>query len=241
MGNDAELVKRKKREFMQRWECRDLPAQEFLGMHIRRDRSKRCLALDQSDYLKKIIKRFKLENARIAKTPLPTGYMPSKYNGPVDPKRRQEYQQVIGSLLYLSLGTRADISYAVAKMSQFSVNPSQDHLNRAYYIIRYLLGTAEYSLIYDGGSGEGFFANSDSDHASDPDSRRSQTGYVLKLAKGLVSWSSYLQKTVALTSTEAEYMALSDCCRQVRWIINLLGEIGFLRVRGSRWCDNMGS
>ena len=96
-------------------------------------------------------------------------------------------------------------------------------------------------LVYDGDSGKGFFANSDSDHASDPDSRRSQTGYILKLAKGLVSWSFYLQKTVALSSTKAEYMALSDCCRQVRWIINLLGEIGFPLFGFPLLGDNMGS
>ena len=119
MGNDKELVMCKKREFMQCWECRDLgAAQEFLGMHIRRDRSKWRLTLDQSEYLKKIIKRFKLTNAKVAQTPLPTRYQPSKYDGPVDPKRCQEYQQVIGSLLYLSLGTRANIAYHVAKTSQ---------------------------------------------------------------------------------------------------------------------------
>ena len=117
---------------------------------------------------------------------------------------------MIGSLLYLLLGTRADIAYHVAKMSQHSVNPSQDHLNKAYYIICYLIGTTEYFLVYDGNSGEGFYANLDSDHASDPDTHQSQTGYILKLAKGIVSWTLYLQKTVALSSTEAEYMALSD-------------------------------
>ena len=138
-------------------------------MHIQCDRSKQHLTLDQSEYLKKIIEHFKLTNAKVAQTPLPAGYQPSNYDGPVDPKRCQEYQQVIGSLLYLLLGTRADIAYHVAKMSQHSVNPSQDHLNKAYYIIHYLIGTAKYFLIYDGNSGEGFYANLDSDHASDPD------------------------------------------------------------------------
>ena len=64
---------------------------------------------------------------------------------------------------------------------------------------------------------------------------------ILKLAKGIVSWTSYLQKTVALSSTEAEYMALSDCCRQIRWILNLLGEIGFPLTGFPLLGDNMGS
>ena len=157
---------------MQCWECQDLgAAQEFLGMHIRRDRSKRQLTLDQSEYLKKIIKRFKMIDAKIARTPLPAGFQPSRNTDPVDPKRHQEFQQVIGSLLYLLLGTRADIAYAVAKMSQHSSNPSQDYLNKVYYILRYLVGTEDYILVYNGLSGEGFFANSDSDHAADPDTR----------------------------------------------------------------------
>ena len=181
-------------------------------MCIWHDRSKRHMTLDQSEYLKKILKHFKMTNANSTQTPLPTGYKPSKNNDPVNSERRQEYQQVIGSLLYLSLGTRADISYAVAKMSQYSVNPSQDHLNKTYYILHYLIGTEDYVLVYDGLNGKGFFANSDSDHTADPDTRRSQTGYVFKLAGGIVCWSSYLQKTVALSSTEAKYMALSNCC-----------------------------
>lgn len=105
-----------------------------------------------------------------------------------------------------------------------------------------MLGTKTYSLTYDGDSKDSqLIAYADSDWASDPSSRRSQTGYFLRLANGIISWTSRVQKTIALSSTEAEYMALSDCSRQVIWIKNLLGEIGYklgpLPICG----DNQGS
>ena len=74
---------------------------------------------------------------------------------------------VIGSLLYLMLGTRPDIVFAVTKMAQFAANPSEDHLNRALYICRYLVGTQSYRLMYDGGAGQGLSAATDSDWAAD--------------------------------------------------------------------------
>ena len=81
--------------------------------------------------------------------------------------------------------------------------------------------------MFDGKAGDGLCCWADSDWATDADTRRSQTGYVFKLAGSPVGWSSHTQKTIALSSTEAEYMSLSDAARQIRWIQSLLGEMGF--------------
>ena len=81
--------------------------------------------------------------------------------------------------------------------------------------------------MYDGTSREGISACTDSDWASDNSTCRSQTGYFIKLAKGLISWTSRAQQTIALSSTEAEYMALSDCSHQVVWMHTLLRELGY--------------
>ena len=98
-----------------------------------------------------------------------------------------------------------------------------------------------YSLVYNGGSGTGHTACTDSDWGSDPTSRLSQTGFYLKLADGLISWTSHVQKTIAYSSTEAEYMALSNCARQVTWIQSLLGELGY-KLNAIPICgDNQGS
>ena len=133
------------------------------------------LILDQQDYLKKIVTQFGLDDAKSAITPLPERYEENK--GTCTPEFRQQYQSVIKSLLYIMLGTRPDISYAVIKMAQFASNPSSDHMNKAKQIIRYLVSTPDLSLIFDGGSDKGIIAFCDSDWASDKIKRKSQTGY----------------------------------------------------------------
>ena len=134
------------------------------------------IRLDQQKYLKKLLDRFNMQNAKIAHTPLPTGYTPLENKEPVNQQIRQKYQAVIGSLLYLMLGTRPDIAYTVIKMSQFSANPSQEHLDKAMHIIRYLVSTQNYQLIFDGERSEGLIAYTDSDWAADQIKRRSTTG-----------------------------------------------------------------
>jgi len=91
-----------------------------------------------------------MTNAKTAKTPLPQGYKPLPNKNPVDPSLRLKFQSVIGSLLYIMLGTRPDIAYAVTVMSQFAVNPSHENLDKALYICRYLAGTPEHCLVYEG-------------------------------------------------------------------------------------------
>src|SRR5260370_6244361 len=225
---------------MKAWECHNLgDAQEFLCMRIKQEEGR--IHLDQTAYLQKVLQRFGLTNAKATATPLPEGYQPLPNNAPINPTIRSKYQQVIGSLLYIMLGTRPDIAYAVVKLSQFAANPSEDHLNRAIYICRYLLGTPSYALVFDGKSNGGFVAYADSDWASNPDDRRSTTGYMVKLANGVFSWNSRVQKTVALSSTEAEYMSLSDTSRQLVWIRSLFEECGY-KLKPLPLCgDNQGS
>ena len=139
------------------------------------------------------------------------------------------------------LGTRPDIAFAVTKLAQHSANPSEDHVQKALYICRYLQGTRSYKLEYTGKNGLGLVAFTDSDWGSDPNDRRSQTGYILKLAGGLISWNSRAQRTVAHSSMDAEYMALSDCSRQVIWVRTLLTELGFDFESIPICCDNQGA
>jgi len=226
MGNNATLVKEKKKAFMGIWECHDLgELKEFLGITIRH--SGRKIILDQNVYLIKVLNRFGMTNAIIANTPLPHRYTPVAHTGNPDPTLQTQYQAIIGSLLYLMLGTNPDIAFAVIKLSQFSANPSKEHYEWAKYICHYLAGTKDYTMVFDGNTNEGLIAHSDSDWAADTKSRHSITGYFLKLAGSLVSWLLRAQKTVALSSTEAEYMAISDCCQQAMWITNFFREIGF--------------
>ena len=239
-GPNKAIVDSIKVQFMCKWECQDLSEpNEFLQMHI--THKGRTIHLDQSAYLQKVIEWCGMLNTKSTSTPLPAGYYAAKNTEPIDAELCSRFQTVIGSLLYLMLGTRPDIAFVVTHLSQHSANPSQDHLSKALYICRYLIGMSTYSLIYNGGSGAGLTTCTDLDWGSDPTSRLLQTGFYLKLADGLISWTSHAQKTIAYSSTEAEYMALSDCAHQVTWIQSLLGELGY-KLNAIPICgDNQGS
>ena len=182
-----------------------------------------------------------MQNTKPARTPLLTGYNPKISDIGATSDIRSQYQSVIGSLLYIMLGTRPDIAYAVIHMSQFCANPSQEHLSWALYIIQYLGSTKNLALRYDGANHDGFLGYTDSDWAANPDDWKSITGYVLFLANSPVSWLTRRQKTVALSSTEAKYMAMSDTTQQISWIKSLLGKIHFSIPKVPLYCDNQGA
>ena len=222
------LVQELKEKFMKKWECRNLgDVTKFPRMKVHRDGSK--INLDQCTYLETILERCGMQNCKSAAIPLLARYMlePVSLNTAINPELQRHYQMVIGSLLYLMIGTRPVIAFAVTKLAQFTAHPSEEHFNKALYICCYLRGTSKYCLTYNGTSGQGLITCTNSDWASDSNNRQSQTGYFLKLAGGAISWTSHVQKTVALSSTEAEYMALSDCSRQVVWMHTLMGELGY--------------
>ena len=231
-----------KEKFKKVWECRDLgAAKEYLGMEIREDRSSGSLIVDQVKYLDKILKRFDMQDANPANTPLPEKYEPMASTGKSNPRLRSQYQLVIGSLLYLMLGTRPDIAFAVIKMSQFSANPTEDHLNHAKYIFRYLRGNRNYGIEYKRSSSLKVEAYSDADWASDKNDRKSCTGFFVLFNASPVSWVSRKQKTVATSATEAEYMSLSDASKQVCWATTLLKELTVIIPPVILYGDNMGS
>jgi hypothetical protein len=167
-----------------------------------------------------------MTNAKSVPTPLPSNWVPQANKGKASPELLRQYQSIIGLLLYLMIGTRPDIAFAVTKLAQFSANPSQEHFERAKYICRYLIGTKNYSLVFKHVPGKGLAAYMDSDWASDPITRWSVTGYFFQLAGGPITWRSRAQTTIAHSLTEAEYMALSDCSHQVSWIRNIFLELG---------------
>jgi hypothetical protein len=172
---------------------------------------------------------------------LPSNWDPKENKGKATAAEITRYQFIIGSLLYLMIGTHPDISYAVTHLSQFTTNPSEDHYKAALHICRYLAGTQDYKLVYGKTADKGLMAYTDSDWAADKIRRRSVTGYFFKLADGIISWCTHAQKTVALSSTEAEYMALSDCSRQAVWIKTMIEELGIVFKTVPIYCDNQGA
>ena len=194
LGTNLKRVLQAKAAFMQIWECWDLgKAKKNFRMRIKHEGYK-------------IIKCFDMQELNTAYAPLPAGYEPEENKEKATDSLWLEYQSVIRSLLYIMIGTRPDISFAVTKMAQFSANPSPKHLQAAKHIITYLKMTGTMSLIFDGASNKGLIAFTDSDWASDKIKCWSQTGYFFQLAEASFSWQSQAQKTVALSNTKAEYM-----------------------------------
>jgi hypothetical protein len=138
--------------------------------------------------------------------------------------------------------SRPDIAYAVSRLAQFSANPSEDHLHAAQYILRYLQGSSHLRLRYDGSSNSGLHGYSDSDWAEDRNDRKSIGAYTFLLANAAISWSSRKQHVVSLSSTEAEYIALSQAATQAAWYHSFLREVALpLDQSITIYGDNKGS
>ena len=230
LGDSLDNIKKIKSALSSRYEMTDLgEIDSYLGVNIKRDRSTKRLEIDQSRYVLEIINRFGLSDANPARTPLPSGAEDhlKKYDGQASAADIKLYQQIIGSLLYVQIGTRPDISFAVSRLAQYASNPSAQHINLAKYVLRYLKGTSDLKLVYLGALGNGLFGYSDSSWGDDPDDRHSTAGYVYLLADAAISWTSRKQKTAAQSTTEAEYMALADAGNQAAWYRMFLEELGY--------------
>ena len=196
-SKNEKLVKKKKALFMAKWECQDLrDVKEFLCMCITHTRT--GITIDQCDYLEKVLTIFQLTDAKPAITPLPTSWEPKANTGKAMAAEITCYQSIIGSLLYLMIGTQPDIAFAVTHLSQFSTNPTKDHYKAAQHICCYLVGTHNYKLVHTHEEDKGLVAYTNSDWAADKIQQHSVTGYFFKLANGIILWRSHAHKTVAL-------------------------------------------
>ena len=230
MGSSLENVKQLKQKLSLRYEMSDFgEIQSYLGMRISRDCSQKRIEVDQSGYIKSILDRFGMADANPHPTPLPTGADEHlvKYTAQATQADIKHYQSLIGSLLYVQIGTRPDISFAVSRLAQYAANPSPQHLRLATYVLSYLLGTVDMRLCYDGANGSGLVGYSDSSLGDQTDDRHSSSGYVYMLMNGAISWSSRKQRTVAQNTTEAEYMALTDAANQAAWYRSFFTELGY--------------
>ena len=196
-----------------------------LGVSINIDEGKQLLELSQKQYIQKLLERYGLCDANSVSTPVDLNVKLVKDDGHsklVDPVL---YQSIIGSLLYAAIATRPDISHAVGMLSKFCSKPSEAHLTAVKRILRYLKGTVSLTLQYQRQEKLTVIGYSDADWANDLDNRHSVTGNVFIMTEGAVNWLSQKQATVALSTAEAEYVALSSAAQEVIWLRRLLSEI----------------
>ncbi|XP_071054696.1 uncharacterized protein [Onthophagus taurus] len=127
--------------------------------------------------------------------------------------KKYPYQNLIESLMYASIGTKPHITFSVNFLSQFNTNYNESHWIAAKRVLRYLKGTINLELTYRT-SGKEMECYTDADWGSSIDDRRSYTAYVFKMANATISWETKKQRTVALSSTEAEYMSLTEAAKE---------------------------
>lgn len=153
------------------------------------------------------------------------------------------YQSLIGTLMYLAVSTRPDIAHTVSVLSQYNVNPGKTHWTSAKRVLSYLQGTRNLGLCFRK-TKNNLVGYVDSDWAGDVDDRISYTGYVFKLPGMAITWEARKQKTIVLSSTEAEYMALCEAAKEVVYLRNFLAKLQFSdEVAGPTavYCDNQGA
>ncbi|XP_058202223.1 secreted RxLR effector protein 161-like [Rhododendron vialii] len=162
-----------------------------------------------------------------------------------DAERKQmaqvPYANAVGSLMYAMVCTRPDISHAVSMVSRYMHDPGKGHWQAVKWILRYIQGTVNVGLKFgrDQKFGDQLAVGYvDSDYAGDLDKRRSTTGYVFTMAGGPVSWRSTLQSTVALSTTEAEYMAVTEAIKEAIWLQGLIGDLGAKQEHINVYCDS---
>jgi hypothetical protein len=162
-----------------------------------------------------------LQDAKPISTPLNPGShlstsMLPQNNAETSEMSQYCYTSLVGSLMYLAVTTRPDITYAAGVLARFNSNPGLAHWQAAKHVLCYLKGTVDHKLMYRPSDAlEPFITYSDADHGGNPDNRRSTGGYVVKIGTGAVSWSSKLQSLIALSMTEAEYISAVEAGKEI--------------------------
>ena len=210
----------------------------FLGMELRK--TERGITLSQRSYSERIIARYRMDTAHPVSTPCSVDDPGSV----ISPNSNFPYREAVGSLNYLAVMTRPDISYAVGMASRHLDDYTDVHVGHVKRILRYVKGTTTMGLLLGkdcdlkGGELRGY---SDSDYAGCISTRRSTSGYVFFWRAACISWRSERQRIVATSTTEAEYIAASEAVKELCWLKRILSELLEEDVGAILHLDNQGS
>ena len=201
----------------------------FLGFEVRRNRENRLIAINQRSYIEAMVEKFGLSDAKPVHTPMEVGAQYSKSQSPMSPKqeaamRKVPYAEAIGSVLWPVMVSRPDGNCTVGILSQFIQNPGPAHWDGVKRLISYLGTTKDLWLVFGGKDSVDPVGYCDADWASQP-GRHSISGYSFHLGVGAITWSSKKQNLVALSSTEAEYIAQNHAVREALWLRRFIAEI----------------
>ena len=211
------MMKKVKDSLSQQFKVKDLGELKFfLGVKVVQDPFKDQVWSGQPAYVENVLKECCMEDCKPIETPVDPSQRLCKATDKCVMYEKEQYQSAVGSLLYLSVKTRPDITYAVSCVARYCSNPTIQHWKAVKRIMRYFKGTQNFGIFYSKGGLSDFIGYSDADWAGDVEDRKSTLGYnSFHLSGGAVSWSSRKQSCVALSMAEAEYMALASAHKKL--------------------------
>ena len=227
-GKSEQRIAQIKSDLGKRFQLKDMgELHYFLGVSVKQSHGTGNIWVGQPTYTQAIVNKFGLEHCKPVTTPMTPGTKLLKATEQSEMADAALYQSAVGSLLYLSGWTRPDISFAVNSVARFCSSPTKEHWIAVKRIFRYLKGTSNYGLLYsknvdNAGTMVGY---SDADWAGDVNDRKSTSGYLFMMSGAPVSWKSRKQACVALSTAEAEYVALSTATQEATWMRKLLEDL----------------
>ena len=224
-----------KRRLAQQYEMEDMGEATFiLGIDIARVRASRSISIGQSAYINTLLERHGMTDCNATTTPMDSGaateLVAASEGYQSSDTLRRDFQSIIGGLMFAAVCTRPDITFAVNRLARYCSNPTEAHHAAAKRILRYLKGTVDHRITYTGTAETNplLVGYCDADWAQDKDSRRKSTsGYVM--CGGAVSWQSKKQSTTALSTTQAELMAITSATKELLWYRHHLTGIGLVQ------------
>lgn len=218
-----------------RFDVHCVDSNTYLGFQIDRPHEG-TIFLHQAPYVKRVLERFNMVDAKPEESPC-SGYVTKGEDETLSPET--PYREAIGSLMYASNCTRADIAFAVNKASRAVSNPTVLDWNNVKRIFRYLFGNLELGQCYRQSKNQGLEVYCDADFAGDVETSKSTTGAVILFAGAPIHWRSKRQTMVTTSSTEAEYVSLCSTLKDLVWIRKLATELQIIDSSPTLlYCDN---
>lgn len=227
IGHDTNEIEAVKRSLATGFDMTDGgEISSFLGMKVERNLQGRTMRISQRRYLEALLDRFNMTDCKASSIPMECRLRLDK--GVEENRTKKPYRELVGCLMYVALTSRPDLLAAVNYYSQFQSCPTDIHWTHLKRILRYIKGTLDLGLHYTGrDEADLVTAFCDADWANDISDRRSITGYLFKVFDCTVVWATRKQRTVSLSSTEAELCALCEATCDGTWLVRLLEEVGY--------------
>ena len=239
-GKDKNIVDKIRDEFRKRFKMSSGGlATHYLGIQITQDEY--GIRLNQTQYIKDKLLEFEnhLDPHRCFSTPLDPNFQNLLQKADSDDQVESSfpYREMVGSLIYLTQATRFDIATAVSVVSRFLAKPKKIHCDMVRKIFYYLRGSMNLELVYSRNNLLELYGYCDASYAN-AEGYKSMSGYVFMLGKSIISWYSTKQPVVALSTMEAEYIALTPAGQEAIWLKGLLEELGYKQETVKIFEDN---